>query len=80
MKKAKTIPGKSEQLYIVRTHFPHTDLQDAGQKNIGQQVCSVCGFQYYPGMAEEEKVHKDIHEVYTKGVRFKVTPWNGRFR
>ncbi|CAJ1968862.1 unnamed protein product [Cylindrotheca closterium] len=46
---------------------------DCGQKNFGQVVCPQCGTLYVPGIAEDEKMHKQVCEQISQGVAWGST-------
>lgn len=45
---------------------------DLGQSDFLLHSCSTCGFKYACGDEADEKLHKEVHNEYTKGILFKV--------
>ncbi|KAI5648363.1 hypothetical protein M9H77_34368 [Catharanthus roseus] len=44
---------------------------DLGQSDFLLHSCSTCGFKYACGDEADEKLHKEVHNEYTKGILFK---------
>ncbi|KAK7337310.1 hypothetical protein VNO77_17876 [Canavalia gladiata] len=44
---------------------------DFGQSDFLLRTCSTCGVKFAPGVAEDEKSHKEFHKSYTQGIQFR---------